>query len=85
MEKQMKIYALESENLTGLGGRMGTEHTTTNWIKYFSSIDFAKKYAEKHYKIWNKEPIKWKKDGKEIISGDLGFVMYIITEIKLEK
>jgi hypothetical protein len=30
----MKIYRLESENLSGLGGPMGSERTSINYVMY---------------------------------------------------
>ncbi len=76
-----KIYKLTSENLTNLCGSMGSEYTYPNWIKYYSSIKAAKIAAERDYK----KPVKWVKRGKEITSGDLGYVMYGICEIKIEE
>ena len=46
----MIVYELESENLTELGGPMGTERTLTNGRKLFQSAQSAKKYAEGDYK-----------------------------------
>jgi hypothetical protein len=84
-----KIYALESENLTSLGGPMGTERVTTNWIKYFSSVLAAKAYAEKDYCRESGTPrpkIQWFKEGRdEFRSDDLLFVMYRIKPIKIEE
>jgi hypothetical protein len=77
----MKIFQLVSENLTHLGGNMGTEYTYPNYTKFFSSIEFAKKHAEKEYK----GIIKWSKRGDTISSGDLGHVMYLITPVKIER
>lgn len=83
------MYELESENLTGLGGPMGTERTWTNWRKFFSTVEAAKEFAEKDYK----RPINWSAskgptcNGIPIdlaCSGDLGFVMYHIRCVKVE-
>lgn len=41
--KKVTIYKLISENLTGLGGPMGSEWITDNWIKYFLHKKDAKK------------------------------------------
>lgn len=79
------IYELESENLTKLGGRMGTESTSTNWVRYFSSIDKAKKAAEKDYKKnGGEDVIKWSKSRYGSSSQDLLFVQYSIQPIKVE-
>jgi hypothetical protein len=79
----MKIYQLTSENLQGLGGPMGTERTTVNWVKPFESLESAQKYAENDYE--GKDKIKWTKDQKEAqwCSGDLRWVMYHIHEVEL--
>lgn len=73
------IYEVRSENLTGLGGPMGTERTWDNWRKFFDDIDLAKKFSEKDYK--NK--IKWKKYRGGLASEDLGHVMYYIQPIEI--
>ena len=74
------MYKLVSENLTNLGGPMGTEYTFDNWVKYFHSIKNAKKHAENDYG----EKIDWKKTKKRTHSPDLGYVMYQIYPIKFE-
>lgn len=71
------IYSLHSENLSNLGRTMGTEYTTTNWIKYFTSVKLAKEYAEKDFG----KSIKW----KGYSSGDLRYVAYTIQKIKIVK
>ena len=84
------MFELESENLTQLGGRMGTETTSTNFRRFYNSIALAKKAAEKDYG----QPITWdRKKGptcnlKPIdltCSGDLGHVMYHIKKVKVER
>ena len=82
----MKFYELESENLSGLGGAMGTEKTTINWTKLFRSEKKAKLYAEKDYeKQRNSEetpdPIVWteNEDGS-FSTQDLSFVMYHVRQ-----
>ena len=81
------MFNLTSENLTNLGGRMGTEFTFPNWSLYFHSIAAAKAHAEKDYG----KKIDWERskgptcNGVPIdvaCSGDLGHVMYHITEAK---
>lgn len=66
---------------------MGTEYTTTNFRKYYSSPELAKTAAEKNYKVWRKDgTIKWKRHGKDgFTSGDLAFVMYTISKVKVEE
>ena len=83
----MKIFALESTDLTHLGGCMGSEYTTTNYVKYFKSIKKAKKFAEKEYDKYSDDKIKWHIDDEDqdiTTSGDLSFVEYQISEIKTE-
>lgn len=85
IRKQLEeIYSLTSENLTGLGGPMGTERTFTNWIKYCTTIEQAQKIAEKSYDK-SRSPIKWIKEKNGCRSVDLGYVMYHIEKIKIEK
>ena len=80
------LYELVSENLTGLGGPMGTEHTWENWRKHFDDLDKAKDYAQRDYnKNRPNEKIKWMKTDIGFRSPDLSFVMYHINEIKIEK
>ena len=82
------IYELQSENLTNLGGMMGTEYTYDNYRKYFTSIKAAKSYANKEFekKASDYTRFRWKKLSNGIItSGDRGYVMYNIREVKIEK
>jgi len=80
LPKIMKCYELVSENLTHLGGPMGSEYTTTNFRKYFNDSKKAKLFAEKDFG----KKIKWLKTGKGWTSGDLSWVMYYINEIKIK-
>lgn len=74
----MIIYILNSENLTQLGGPMGTEYTFSNWKEYYVDLEKAKKSK----KITEK--FIWKRRGKGCYtSGDLGYVKYNITPIKV--
>jgi hypothetical protein len=75
------MFELRSENLTGLGGMMGTERTWTNFRKFYSSTELAKDAAEKDLG----EKINWKKTTNGFNSGDLGHVMYHIKKVKVEK
>lgn len=81
-------YILTSENLTNLGGPMGTESTFENWSKNFSTIEKAKEVAKKDYNPEDspsKEPIKWVKEKSGLRSQDLGYVMYHIQPFTLEE
>lgn len=78
--KKVKCYELVSEDLTGVGGPMGTDHTTENFTKFFVDIENAKKYAEKDYG----DKIEWIRCNGGVSSGDLLHVMYDITPVKTE-
>lgn len=83
------MFELTSENLTGLGGRMGTDRTSINWRKFFSTVPLAKAAAEKDYGkliVWDpkKGPTANLKPIDLDCSGDLGHVMYHIREVKVE-
>jgi hypothetical protein len=83
----MKYFELRSENLQNLGGPMGSEYVEDNWVRPYSSIEKAKKAAEKDYKKecgGNPEKkIIWTRKGRTITTQDLRFVMYYITEKKV--
>src|SRR5271170_1656656 len=77
------VFQLESENLSHLGGSMGTEYTTTNWTKPFGSFADAKAYAEKDYvrqtgkKNAADRPLVWVREHSRYVrTEDMGFVMY---------
>ena len=74
------MFELVSENLTGLGGRMGTERTWTNFRKHFNSAANAKRHAERDYG----KPIKWTKTNRGWRSPDLLHVMYHVKPLKTE-
>ena len=85
MKIRTNIFKLVSTDMTHLGGPMGSEYTTTNFVKYFSSVDNAKKHAEKDFGDQRTEPIEWKKKNKSgFTSGDLRYVMYDIESVVLE-
>jgi len=77
----MKIYQLTSENLTGLGGPMGTERTSINWVKPYDSLEAAQAAANNNYE--GVEEFKWTKGTNGWHSQDLGWVMYYIHEVEL--
>ena len=74
----IKIFEVTILDLSGLGGPMGTERVTTTDSGFFINIDNAKKYCEKYYG----KLIKWKKCKSGLTSGDLGYCMMNIDEIK---
>jgi len=74
------IYELVSENLTGLGGPMGSERVTVNFRRLYDCKRDAMEDAENDYG----QPITWetyRRQGEPCEgahSGDLGHVMYRI-------
>lgn len=74
-------YRLVNEDLTHLGGPMGTEYTEDRWSKNYATVEQAKQAAEKDYD----SPIEWVKERNGgWRSPDLGYVMYRIEPITLE-
>lgn len=71
------MYQLVSENLTNLGGPMGTEYTFDNFRSQFSTLEKAKHFAESDYG----GKIDWIKTKKGVRSKDLGYVMYHIDKL----
>lgn len=79
------MYRLTNTNLTGLGGPMGTERTSTRWTKFFRSRSGAKEYAEGDYqKNGHDLDWKWQQVGDNLTSGDQGWVMYDIEYVYTE-
>jgi hypothetical protein len=76
------MLMLISTNLSGLGGRMGTESAHTNFRKFFNHMVNAMEFAQKDFKHGK---INWRECGRgKYTSGDLGYVMYTIKEIETE-
>ena len=75
------VFELTSENLTNLGGPMGSEYTYDNWRKHFNTIEKAKAYAEKDYG----KTLKWIEENGDNIcrTEDLNYVMYHIKQLKI--
>jgi hypothetical protein len=83
--KKLTVYEVESENLSNVGGPMGTDRTYTNWTRLASSIEKCIEIAEKDYKKnGGDETIKWDIKKNSACSGDLGFVMYNIYKKEVE-
>lgn len=80
------MWVLINEDLTHLGGPMGTEYTTTRWRKCYNDIDAAKAAAQEDYEPNHFGPLRWIKDGDQgaIRTNDLGYVMYYIKPVKTE-
>ncbi len=83
----MFVYELISENLSALGGQMGTEHTWDNWTKLFINLDLAKEYAEHDYHRneggKKTDKLKWHRDNGRLSTDDLRTVLYLIRKIKV--
>jgi len=75
----MEIFELTSENLSGLGGPMGSERTTINYVMPFADKQAAIEYAENEYG----EMISWERKSDYLCSGDLSYVMYTIRKKKV--
>lgn len=76
----MKVYRLEIEDLSNIGGRMGSEETTISHVGTYFSANKARKAAEAHYKAKDgRVLIKWK-DNK---TQDLLSCRYRVVEEKL--
>lgn len=83
------MYKLISENLTGLGGPMGTERTWSNYTKYFKTVKAAKEFAEKDFDSFEVRngryrKLVWHKDRDYYRTDDMGYVMYYIKKVKVE-
>ena len=80
------MYVLIAEDLTHLGGPMGSEYTTKSIVGHYSTIKLAKAKALKIYQgNRRQETISWEKRGTGFCSGDLAFVMYHIEKVKIDK
>lgn len=84
----MKYFEVRSENLTNLGGPMGSESVSDNWSKSVSTMEKAKALVEKDYKKEcggkPEKIIKWTKGKKNCNTQDLRFVMYYIREVTVK-
>jgi len=80
------VYELIYEDLTHLGGPMGTEYTTEHSMGLYHDIDEAKRVAESDYEHeieWLRYDYEDENDTEEDMgytfrSPDLGYVMYYI-------
>lgn len=81
-----KFFELVCQDLTNLGGPMGSETTSDIFRKAFGTLAKAQKFAENdHDERDNRNEIRWKKDGRnEWYSGDLLSHDYTITVKKIE-
>lgn len=76
--------AISTDIAMEAGGPMGSP-AEENWRKLFRDQESAKAFCEKDYAQHEPASIKWRKDGSSfrVSSGDLGFVMYDITKVKV--
>ena len=84
--KTMNVYELLCEDYSGLGGPMGTEKTYPIFNKLYSTTKKAKEAAGKdHARRGGKdgEPIRWRKVGGNLYSGDLRSHGYTIAKKKV--
>jgi hypothetical protein len=81
----MNVYELIYEDLTHLGGPMGSEYTTSKSMGLFASADAAKKAGSSDYfrrtaKRGTRRSFDWYSEGRDWRTDDLGFVMYWVKE-----
>lgn len=76
-----KVFALTSEKLVHNYHKFEPRENYTNFVKFFSSLEKAKNFAEKEYSA----KIDWKEEDSRLVSPSLSFVKYYIREIKLEE
>lgn len=77
MAQETIFYELTANDLSHLGGPMGTEYTTISLRRNFNSKQEAKAFAANHYG----KPIKWiKQTPNKDYSGDLRYIDYTITK-----
>lgn len=77
-------YILENEDITNVGGPMGSS-TSTRYRKYFKDLANAKSHAVREYVVKTGNPaFKWKRGNGQWSSPDLGYVMYTISKIEWE-
>lgn len=74
------MYQLTSEDLSNLGGPMGSESTTYSDMGHYNELKNAKAAAEKEYG----KPIKWIRNGTGFRSPDLRYVMYRIKKVEVK-
>lgn len=82
----MVVVELVAEDYTSLGGPMGSEETPVIFRKTFTSITKAKEAAAGDYRKREKSKaakIEWQTDGKDLTSGDLRYICYTISKVKV--
>lgn len=78
------VYIATYEDLTHLGGTMGTEYTVTKFLGVYSSPDTAKTGCNSHYNKKMVGKINWIRDGNGLRSPDLGFIIYYIKKYEVK-
>ena len=76
------MWILINENLTQVGGRMGSDKTWDNWRKYFYHLSNAMAFAERDYV--GVSDITWVQTQTGYRSQDLGHVIYRLERIHVE-
>lgn len=80
----MVVYETIAEDLTHLGGPMGSEYTTRNSLGLFNSLNKAKNRANYHYNNETghirTEILKWREYYDHSATQDLGFIQYHVYE-----
>lgn len=86
-DNKIRIWKLVGEDLTRLGGPMGTDRTETVVEEYFECLTDAQSFANAHYNRRKKEKstIKWERQNGGFTSGDLNWIMYDITPLKIHR
>ena len=76
-----ELYLLEKQDISSVGGPMGTEKVRVIWTKYFNDWMLTKEAAERDHG----DAITWSKTGNSWSSGDLRSHMYYIRCIQVEQ
>jgi len=80
------MWRVEVEDLTHLGGPMGTEYTTTTATKMFSTIEKAIIWIEKQVILSGHKPSEVLYINKpDLKSWDCGYIGYSLSKISVDK
>jgi hypothetical protein len=78
------VYMVEIEDLTGVGGPMGTERVTSKILRLFTAFPKARLAVEADHSKRTRKPLpkKWwrRESARRWSSEDLGSHMYVITK-----
>jgi len=78
-EANDNLFELIAEDLSHLGGPMGSEYTTDSSIGLFKTETSAQEKAEKCFK----KKLSWRRDGKRLVTDNIGSVRYRIIPRKV--